>query len=297
MTPRDLFETSEFQALFAGASIHPDVKLVLARLAVFVRKPQLAGGTTPPEKAVEFNAPPFDLAGKQLQDLVRAAPPGSFTRIKETLSSKAEEPKPESEASKVLSLMEQYRDTILSNAYAGVDMRDIATQIKKRVLHIVQDLEKRKKLGDELSRSTIEDYHNDLVTERKRADVNAALVGQKQADLTKVLSDYHNLITFLRDVHEAEADERDDESPIRDLVAHWRDLLKRSRQFGRATVVERDNYQVKAAKLQEFKDFVHKRLDEYGVPADPEPEQTAKHGCRIEGRLAWLRNRRAVVLG
>lgn len=37
-----------------------------------------------------------------------------------------------------------------------------------------------------------------------------------------------------------------------------------------------------------FKSFVHKRLDEAGVPADPEPEQNAKHGCRIEGRLNWL---------
>lgn len=34
-----------------------------------------------------------------------------------------------------------------------------------------------------------------------------------------------------------------------------------------------------------FKAYVHTRLDEMGIPADPEPEQNAKHGCRIEGRL------------
>lgn len=43
-------------------------------------------------------------------------------------------------------------------------------------------------------------------------------------------------------------------------------------------------------KAQAFKTFVHKRLDEAGVPADPEPEENAKHGCRIEGRLNWLQS-------
>lgn len=37
-----------------------------------------------------------------------------------------------------------------------------------------------------------------------------------------------------------------------------------------------------------FKTFVHKRLDDAGVPHDPEPEHTAQHGCRISGRLNWL---------
>lgn len=38
------------------------------------------------------------------------------------------------------------------------------------------------------------------------------------------------------------------------------------------------------SKLQAFKDFVHRRLDEMGVPKDPEsPHRDA--GCRIGGRL------------
>lgn len=38
-------------------------------------------------------------------------------------------------------------------------------------------------------------------------------------------------------------------------------------------------------KLQKFKDYVHGRLDLMGIPVDPEPENNAAHGCRIEGRL------------
>lgn len=37
--------------------------------------------------------------------------------------------------------------------------------------------------------------------------------------------------------------------------------------------------------LQAFKQYVHDRLDKMGIPADPEPDNNAAHGCRIEGRL------------
>ncbi len=37
-------------------------------------------------------------------------------------------------------------------------------------------------------------------------------------------------------------------------------------------------------KLQAFKDFVHKRLDDAGIPVDP-PSVHRDHGCRIGGRL------------
>lgn len=49
-----------------------------------------------------------------------------------------------------------------------------------------------------------------------------------------------------------------------------------------ATRAHRAEEQV--AKLQAFKDYVHKRLDDAGVPADPESPHKAK-GCRIGGRL------------
>lgn len=37
-------------------------------------------------------------------------------------------------------------------------------------------------------------------------------------------------------------------------------------------------------KLQAFKDYVHKRLDDAGIEKDPESEHK-EHGCRIGGRL------------
>ena len=43
--------------------------------------------------------------------------------------------------------------------------------------------------------------------------------------------------------------------------------------------------------LRKFKAYVHTRLDAMGVPADPEPENNAKHGCRIEGRLNYVEER------
>lgn len=45
--------------------------------------------------------------------------------------------------------------------------------------------------------------------------------------------------------------------------------------------------------LRAFKAYVHRRLDEEGVPADPDPEHTIEHGCRIEGRLEWCFDRMA----
>lgn len=45
-----------------------------------------------------------------------------------------------------------------------------------------------------------------------------------------------------------------------------------------------------AEKGKAFKAYVHKRLDDAGVPADPNPEFTAASGCRIGQRLNWLLN-------
>lgn len=42
-------------------------------------------------------------------------------------------------------------------------------------------------------------------------------------------------------------------------------------------------------KLQQFKDFVHKWLDDNGVPHDP--AKTGEAGCRVEGRLEWLKTK------
>ncbi len=41
------------------------------------------------------------------------------------------------------------------------------------------------------------------------------------------------------------------------------------------------------ARLAAFKAYVHERLDQAGVPADPESIHKAA-GCRVGGRLDWL---------
>jgi hypothetical protein len=43
----------------------------------------------------------------------------------------------------------------------------------------------------------------------------------------------------------------------------------------------------------EFKNYVHKFLDDHGVPHDPDPHHTARHGCRIQGRLQYLVDKKA----
>lgn len=47
--------------------------------------------------------------------------------------------------------------------------------------------------------------------------------------------------------------------------------------------------------LAKFKTWVHDWLDAQGVPHDPEPENTARHGCRISGRMRWLVDRLAAA--
>lgn len=56
-------------------------------------------------------------------------------------------------------------------------------------------------------------------------------------------------------------------------------------QIDRIKDLEQEN-----EKLRKFKEYVHARLDQMGLPEDPEPENNAKHGCRIEGRLNLVGN-------
>jgi hypothetical protein len=65
-----------------------------------------------------------------------------------------------------------------------------------------------------------------------------------------------------------------------EALAHW--LL---RQLGRD-----DGEDVRAERdaLRRFKEYVHRRLDEAGVPHDPQPEINELTGCRIGCRLDWL---------
>ncbi len=56
---------------------------------------------------------------------------------------------------------------------------------------------------------------------------------------------------------------------------------------GTVEMVKLDEYK----KLEDFKTFVHKTLDAMGVPAEiPESEHT-KAGCRIGGRMEWVKEK------
>jgi len=65
-------------------------------------------------------------------------------------------------------------------------------------------------------------------------------------------------------------------------VEHWKSAYHNSTDRERG--LEKD-----IEKLQAFKDYVHKRLDDAGIEKDPESEHKAK-GCRIGGRLDIVLN-------
>ena len=52
---------------------------------------------------------------------------------------------------------------------------------------------------------------------------------------------------------------------------------------------ERDAALQRAETAEKFKRWVHDWLDAYGVPADPAPSHTRETGCRISGRMEWLK--------
>jgi hypothetical protein len=49
--------------------------------------------------------------------------------------------------------------------------------------------------------------------------------------------------------------------------------------------------QIKFKRLEEFKAYVHEKLDDMGIPENPEPEKTEQHGCRISERLKFIENK------
>lgn len=73
--------------------------------------------------------------------------------------------------------------------------------------------------------------------------------------------------------------------------------LAGAQQEAAAAKRELASLRIEAQKALAFKAYVHTRLDAAGVPADPEPAENAKHGCRIEGRLNWLETQLTLVRG
>lgn len=68
--------------------------------------------------------------------------------------------------------------------------------------------------------------------------------------------------------------------------------LKKAAWYIHAEIQRRDptykTPQEEIKEMKKFKEYVHKRLDELGVPANPDrlPDETT--GCRIGARLRWL---------
>jgi hypothetical protein len=73
------------------------------------------------------------------------------------------------------------------------------------------------------------------------------------------------------------------------------DILKQAERVAldlvaylRQEIAEREDLRAERDKLQAFKDWVHAFLDGQGVPADPDPEERARTGCRIGCRMQHL---------
>jgi hypothetical protein len=79
------------------------------------------------------------------------------------------------------------------------------------------------------------------------------------------------------------AAEAEREAAWRECATLRHDLTEVCREAA-AAVARRD-------QLQAFKDWVHAYLDARGVPADPDPDGTRQHGCRIGGRMRWVFDR------
>lgn len=93
-------------------------------------------------------------------------------------------------------------------------------------------------------------------------------------------------------MHTLKGPEAFDRPVVRDAGSRARATL--STNAGRDVLealkaAEAENERLREAleKAAAFKAYVHKRLDDAGVPVDPDPEHNAKHGCRIEGRLNY----------
>jgi hypothetical protein len=56
----------------------------------------------------------------------------------------------------------------------------------------------------------------------------------------------------------------------------------------RQEIAEREDLRAERDKLRAFKDWVHAFLDAQGIPADPDPEERARTGCRIGCRMRHL---------
>lgn len=123
---------------------------------------------------------------------------------------------------------------------------------------------------------------------RHKKNINAVI-----ADLGRNLQSELSLVKEERNeavkLAEGFQTERDEQKDLKDRAYSKISDLQRERDQWKTS------FEVTVKKLQEendvlaaFKTYVHDRLDKMGIPADPEPENNASHGCRIEGRINFV---------
>jgi hypothetical protein len=72
-----------------------------------------------------------------------------------------------------------------------------------------------------------------------------------------------------------------------DYAAHYGNWCYRVEKQHAAGVIQ-EAIDAATAELQKFKAYVHKRLDDAGVPVDDPDSEHSKAGCRIGARLDML---------
>lgn len=139
----------------------------------------------------------------------------------------------------------------------------------------------------------------DLTLETARAIIAAAAAKlETQAAVIRLLDD---------DVAKAQAERdeaikrRGEMDAARSLAVYKLDRVRHSLEGFGLSCLPPDAHEVVSCALyrfrnraevaERFKAYVHQRLDDAGVPHDPDPSHTRTHGCRIAGRIDWMLGR------
>lgn len=77
---------------------------------------------------------------------------------------------------------------------------------------------------------------------------------------------------------------------VNDMVDRTFEAERKDKEYLASLQKELADLRAERDKLKEFKEYVHKRLDDAGIPVDPESPHKAS-GCRIGGRLDVTFNR------
>lgn len=106
------------------------------------------------------------------------------------------------------------------------------------------------------------------------------------------LSEYFDCVTEAG--IEVEFQDGDDVTGAPEKLLAW---VKATKHQLATAIAERDAAVEAKQKAEAFKTWVHAFLDSKGVPANPDPDGNANHGCRISGRMQWVFERLEATKG